>query len=145
MRARLAALLRATVRMQRLAALTRLAELVAARRDRRGGWEIAIVRHGRLAAAGTSPPRRASAPTLDVLRATAETVLPGPGPVPGASRRGDRADPGLAGAPGDPAGGDVRRLGVTRPVARPASTCSCSSRAEARGVGRRDSTRSLME
>jgi DNA polymerase-3 subunit epsilon len=83
-RSRLAAFLRATVRMQRLAGLTSIAELIAARRngDR---WEIAIVRYGRLAAAGTSPPRHHPRPTLDALRATAETVLPGPGPTPRAS------------------------------------------------------------
>jgi DNA polymerase-3 subunit epsilon len=84
-RSRLVALLRATVRMQRLAALTRLAEVVAARRDGIGGWEIVVVRHGRLAAAATSPPREPPRPTLDAVRLTAETVLPGPGPVPAAS------------------------------------------------------------
>ena len=50
-----------------------------------GGWEIVVVRHGRLAAAATSPPREHPRPTLDMARATAETVLPGPGPVPAAS------------------------------------------------------------
>jgi DNA polymerase-3 subunit epsilon len=84
-RSRLVALLRATVRMQRLGALTSLPELVAARRDQAGGWEIVVVRHGRLAAAATSPPRIHPRPTLDMARATAETVLPGPGPVPAAS------------------------------------------------------------
>ena len=84
-RSRLVALLRATVRMQRLAALTGLAEIVAARRDGIGGWEIVVVRHGRLAAAATSPPREHPRPTLDMVRLTAETVLPGPGPVPAAS------------------------------------------------------------
>jgi DNA polymerase-3 subunit epsilon len=84
-RARLAALLRASVRMQRLAALTGIAELVAARPATGGGWELAIVRHGRLAAAGTSPPRVHPRPTIDLLRATAETVLTGPGPTPSAS------------------------------------------------------------
>jgi DNA polymerase-3 subunit epsilon len=84
-RSRLVALLRATVRMQRLASLTRLAEVVAARRDSIGGWEIIVVRHGRLAAAATSPPRVHPRPTLDTVRMTAETVLPGPGPVPAAS------------------------------------------------------------
>jgi DNA polymerase-3 subunit epsilon len=83
-RARMAALLRVTVRMQRLTALTSIAQLVAARR-RGEAWEIAVVRHGRLAAAGTSPPRAHPRPTLDALRATAETVRPGPGPVPCAS------------------------------------------------------------
>jgi DNA polymerase-3 subunit epsilon len=71
--------------MQRLAAVTRLTELVAARRNADGGWEIVVVRHGRLAAAATSPPRQHPRPTLDAARATAETVLGGPGPVPAAS------------------------------------------------------------
>jgi DNA polymerase-3 subunit epsilon len=84
-RSRLVALLRATVRMQRLGALTRLDEVVAARRNAGNGWEIIVVRHGRLAAAATSPPRVHPRPTLDVARATAETVRPGPGPVPAAS------------------------------------------------------------
>lgn len=84
-RSRLVALLRATIRMQRLGALTRLAELVAARRDTAGGWEIVVVRHGRLAAAATSPPRQHPRATLDLARATAETVTHGPGPVPAAS------------------------------------------------------------
>lgn len=83
-RTRMVAFLRVTVRMQRLAALTSIAELVAARR-RGDQWEIAVVRHGRLAAAGTSPPRAHPRPTLDVLLATAETVRPGPGPTPCAS------------------------------------------------------------
>jgi DNA polymerase-3 subunit epsilon len=84
-RSRLVALLRALIRMQRLDALTRLTEIVAARRDDRGGWEIAVVRHGRLAAAATSPPREHPRPTLDMARLTAETVRPGAGPVHAAS------------------------------------------------------------
>jgi DNA polymerase-3 subunit epsilon len=71
--------------MQRLDAVTRLSEVVAARRNGSGGWEIAVIRHGRLAAAATSPPREHPRPTLDAARATAETVLPGPGPVPAAT------------------------------------------------------------
>ncbi|GAA4599761.1 DNA polymerase-3 subunit epsilon [Actinoplanes octamycinicus] len=85
LRSRLIALLRALIRMQRLDALTRLPEIVAARRNDKGGWEIAVIRHGRLAAAATSPPREHPRPTLDAARLTAETVLPGPGPVPAAS------------------------------------------------------------
>ncbi|WP_221326345.1 DEDD exonuclease domain-containing protein [Actinoplanes sp. L3-i22] len=84
-RSRLIALLRALIRMQRLNALTRLPEIVAARRDDKGGWEIVVVRHGRLAAAATSPPRAHPRPTLDAARLTAETVLPGPGPVASAT------------------------------------------------------------
>ncbi|MEK8109937.1 hypothetical protein NKG94_47080 [Micromonospora sp. M12] len=62
-RSRLAAVLRATVRMQRLAALTGIVELAAARLAARGGWELALVRHGRLAGAGVS---RRSAPAPHV-------------------------------------------------------------------------------
>jgi DNA polymerase III subunit epsilon len=84
-RRRLAAVLRAAVRMQRLSGLTAIAELVAARRAGDGGWELAIVRQGRLAAAGASPPRVHPRSTIEVLRATAETVQPGHGPVPSAT------------------------------------------------------------
>ena len=84
-RGRLASVLRAAVRMQRLAGLTGIAELVAARRAGDGGWELAIVRRGRLAAAGTSPPRVHPRATIEMLRATAETVPPGHGPVPSAT------------------------------------------------------------
>jgi DNA polymerase-3 subunit epsilon len=84
-RARLAALLRAAVRTQRLTSLTRLAEVVAARREPRGGWELSVVRHGRLVAAGVSEPHVHPRTTLATLLATAETVRPGPGPTPCAS------------------------------------------------------------
>ncbi len=85
LRSRLAAVLRAAVRMQRLAALTGIAELAAARPAAGGGWELALVRYGRLAGAGVSPPGVHPRPTLAVIRATAETVLPGHGPIPAAS------------------------------------------------------------
>ncbi len=84
-KSRLSALLRAAVRTQRLTALTRLAEVVAARRERGGGWELAVVRHGRLVAAGVSHPREHPRNALAMLMATAETVFPGPGPTPCAS------------------------------------------------------------
>jgi len=81
-RRRLTALLRASIRMQRLTALTSIAELIAARPGAAGGWELAVVRHGRLASAGASPPRVHPQPTIDLLLATAETVAGGPGPTP---------------------------------------------------------------
>jgi DNA polymerase-3 subunit epsilon len=84
-RGRLIVFLRTAIRMQRLAALSALPEIVAARPSATGGWEIAVVRHGRLAAAGASPPRVHPQPTLDVVLATAETVQPGHGPTPRAS------------------------------------------------------------
>jgi DNA polymerase-3 subunit epsilon len=84
-RTRLAVLLRATIRMQRLQGLTRIAELVAARPAAGGGWEFAVVRYGRLAGAATSPPRTHPTATIDAALATAETVTPSPGPTPAAT------------------------------------------------------------
>jgi hypothetical protein len=59
--------------------------VVAARPGATGGWELAVVRRGRLVAAGVSPPGEHPRRTIDTLLATAETVLPGPGPVPAAT------------------------------------------------------------
>ena len=81
LRQRLAALLRACLRQQRRTSLVRIAQLCAAR-PAGGGWELAVVRHGRLAGAGYAP---AGAPPRQVLAsvlATAETVTGGVGPTP---------------------------------------------------------------
>jgi DNA polymerase-3 subunit epsilon len=83
-RLRLVAFLRTAVRMQRLVSLTSIGEFVAAR-PQNGGWELTVVRHGRLVAAGTSPPGAHPRPTVEALLATAETVSRGPGPTPCAS------------------------------------------------------------
>jgi DNA polymerase-3 subunit epsilon len=83
-RDRLAGLVEALGRAQRLAALAGLAELVGARPDGRGGWELAVVRHGRLAAAGVARRGVAPLPVVEALRAGAQAVLPGPGPLRGA-------------------------------------------------------------
>jgi DNA polymerase-3 subunit epsilon len=71
-------------RAQRLAALAAVPELVGARPDGRGGWEIAVLRYGRLAAAGIARRGVAPMPVIDALRLGAQTVLPGPGPLRGA-------------------------------------------------------------
>ncbi len=84
-RDRLAAFVRAAARTQRLSALTRCPEVVAARREDDGRWAVHVVRHGRLAAAGVIPPGADAHGFVDDLRASAETVLPAPGPVPAAS------------------------------------------------------------
>ncbi|WP_239153528.1 DEDD exonuclease domain-containing protein [Virgisporangium aliadipatigenens] len=84
-RSRLVAFLRASVRMQRLAAFTRIEEVVAARPAVGGGWEITVARRGRLAAAGVSPAGAHPMITVEAMLATAETVMPGPGPTPAAS------------------------------------------------------------
>lgn len=86
-RDRMAAFVRAASRMQRLAALTSCEQLVAARRssDDPRSWELAVLRHGRLAAAGVMPPDTVPPVYVQALVATAETVRPGPGPTPAAS------------------------------------------------------------
>ncbi|HUR50548.1 MAG TPA: DEDD exonuclease domain-containing protein, partial [Mycobacteriales bacterium] len=76
-RDRLAALVRSVTTLQRVVTLTSVPQLVAARPTADLGWEVTVIRHGRLAAAGVlargAPPR----PFVESLVATAETVLPG--------------------------------------------------------------------
>jgi DNA-binding Lrp family transcriptional regulator len=84
LRDRIATLVRACARMQRLAGLTVIAELVAARPDGAGGWELSVVRHGRLAAAGVAPRGTSPFPVIEALLATADVVAPRPGPLPAA-------------------------------------------------------------
>jgi DNA polymerase-3 subunit epsilon len=83
-RDRLAELAGALARVQRLSAVARAEELVAARPDGGGGWDLAVVRHGRLAAAGTARRGVPPMPVVDALITSAETVRPGPGPLCGA-------------------------------------------------------------
>ncbi|MBA3908222.1 MAG: hypothetical protein H0X35_16305, partial [Pseudonocardiales bacterium] len=83
-RDRLAGLVLALARAQRLAALAVIDELVGARPDGRGGWEIAVIRHGRLAAAGVARRGVAPMPVIDALRMGAQVVLPDTGPLRGA-------------------------------------------------------------
>jgi DNA polymerase-3 subunit epsilon len=80
-RDRLSAFLRGAARTQRLRALTRCPELVAARREG-DRWAVHVIRHGRLAAAGVIPPGAHAGDWVLQLRAGADTVVPGPGPTP---------------------------------------------------------------
>ena len=84
-RDRLAAFVRAASRTQRLSALTRCPELVAARREDDGRWAVHVVRFGRLAGAGVIPPDAHAGQYVDQLRLCSETVSPGLGPTPAAS------------------------------------------------------------
>ena len=81
-RDRLTTFLRAAARLQRLSAVARCRELVAARPRAEGGWELAVVRSGRLVAAGVVPLAAAPRPYVDALVATAETVSPTFAPTP---------------------------------------------------------------
>ncbi|MCB0928168.1 MAG: DEDD exonuclease domain-containing protein [Mycolicibacterium insubricum] len=71
-------------RGQRLRALVAVAELVAAAPDGIGGWELAVIRHGRLAAAGIAARGVPPLPVVDALCAGAQTVLMTPEPFGGA-------------------------------------------------------------
>ncbi|WP_428995044.1 DEDD exonuclease domain-containing protein [Kribbella qitaiheensis] len=84
-RDRLSAFVRSSAKMQRMSSLTGCAEICAARRTDDGGWELHVIRRGRLAAAGISPRGTDPRKYLEMLRASAETVLPGIGPVASAS------------------------------------------------------------
>ena len=77
-------LIRTLDRGQKLAALAALPELVAARPRKQGGWDFAVIRHGRLASAGISRAGVPPMPIVHALVASAETVLPGTGPLCGA-------------------------------------------------------------
>lgn len=81
-RDRLLAFVRAAARTQRLRALTACPQVVAARPSFAGGWDLVVVRYGRLAAAGAAPPGSDPCITVEALLTTAETVTPAPGPTP---------------------------------------------------------------
>ncbi|GAA3554888.1 DEDD exonuclease domain-containing protein [Nonomuraea rosea] len=84
-RDRLASFVRTAARMQRLSAITRIPQLVAASPAFDGGWDLHVVRYGRLAAAGVMRKGTHPTPFVASLTATAEAVIPGPGPVHAAS------------------------------------------------------------
>ncbi len=83
-RDRLTSFLRASVRTQRLRELTGQAELVAAL-PHPEGWEVHVIRYGRLVAAGILPRGMHPSGWVDALLATAETVEPAFGPIPAAT------------------------------------------------------------
>ncbi|WP_432574373.1 DEDD exonuclease domain-containing protein [Kineococcus sp. SYSU DK005] len=84
-RDRLDALLRTAERAQRRRPVAEAPELVAARRCApepgwpHGGWELVLVRHGRLAGTTVTPRGADPVPHVEALRATGEVVAP-PGP-----------------------------------------------------------------
>ena len=84
-RDRMLAVVRAAARVQRLAGLASCAEVVAARRRDTGGWEIVLVRHGRLAGTCVAPRGADPWPYVHALRATAEAVGPPVLPAPAGS------------------------------------------------------------
>src|SRR6201996_7335393 len=71
-------------RGQRLRALAAVGELVAAAPDGEGGWQLAVIRHGQLTAAGMARRGVPPMPVIDAIRAGAQVVLPQPAPLGGA-------------------------------------------------------------
>ncbi|MEU4525055.1 DEDD exonuclease domain-containing protein [Amycolatopsis sp. NPDC024027] len=80
----LAGLIRALGRAHRQGALASIGELIAAAPDGEGGWELSVIRYGRLASAGVARRGVPPMPVVEALVASAETVLPDPGPLHGA-------------------------------------------------------------
>ncbi len=73
LRDRVAVLVRAVRRRQRLESLAAVPELALARPDGTGGWHLSVVRQGRLVSAGVAAEGRSVRRTLAGLLATAET------------------------------------------------------------------------
>ncbi|OBF94891.1 hypothetical protein A5790_09455 [Mycobacterium sp. 852002-51152_SCH6134967] len=71
-------------RGQRLRALVAVTELVAARPDGSGGWHLAVIRNGHLAAAGNAPRGVPPMPVVDAICAGAQAILPSTAPLGGA-------------------------------------------------------------
>jgi DNA polymerase-3 subunit epsilon len=75
-RDRIAAVVRACARMQRMSSLTAIDELVAARPDGNGGWELSAIRSGRLVAAAVATRGTPPIPVVEAMLATADAVDP---------------------------------------------------------------------
>ena len=71
-------------RGQRLHALAALPELIAAAPDGEGGYHLAVIRHGQLAAAGTARRGVPPMPVVDAIAAGAQAILPTAAPLGGA-------------------------------------------------------------
>ncbi len=79
-----AAAVEVLARRQRLRVLAGVEELVTAAPDGAGGWQLAVIRHGQLAAAGCARRGVPPMPVVEALRSGAQVVLPRPGPLGGA-------------------------------------------------------------
>ena len=84
-RDRLQALTTAIARSARLRSLGGCPEMVAAQPDARGGWQVVVIRHGRLAAAGWAASGVAVVPFATSLRQGADDVPPGAAGYPAAT------------------------------------------------------------
>jgi DNA polymerase-3 subunit epsilon len=80
LRDRIATLVRSCARTQALKSLLDIDELVAARPDGAGGWELSVIRRGRLVGADVARRGVPPMPVVESLVATAEAVPPTAGP-----------------------------------------------------------------
>ena len=134
-RERLQHLVVASMRTHRLMMVSGTAEIVAAQVTDDGGWDIHVVRFGRLAAAGHVAPGIDPRPTVDALVSAAEQVEHRPAPAPaglteealdlltwldGDGVRLVRSDDGMA-LPRHCGGDEQRRLAQARRSAPPLS------------------------
>jgi DNA polymerase-3 subunit epsilon len=71
-------------RGQRLGALAALPELIAAAPDGDGGYHLAVIRYGQLAAAGTARRGVPPMPVVDAIHAGAQAILTAAAPLGGA-------------------------------------------------------------
>jgi DNA polymerase-3 subunit epsilon len=71
-------------RAQRLRTLAMLPELIAAAPDGGGGYHLAVIRHGQLAAAGAARRGVPPMPVVDAIHAGAQVILHEPAPLGGA-------------------------------------------------------------
>lgn len=85
LRDRTAVLVRVLARQQELAATAGLAELVLAQGVDQRRWDVAVIRHGRLAGSGQVPTGASPMPVIDAVRASSTTVQPEAGPLHGAT------------------------------------------------------------
>lgn len=83
-RDRLGAFLRGASRAQRFAPVSACPELVAARRTEDGGWELVLVRYGRLAGTARVDRRTDPRPAIATLQASGEHVEAPVAPAPAA-------------------------------------------------------------
>lgn len=136
LRDRAVAVIRAVYRTQRLAALARLPELVAAHPDGSGGWEFAVIRYGRLAGAGTAARGIPPMPVVEQIVAAAQTVRPTGGAAAGAELL--PGDPGAQSPPlrgADPEEAGLIARWLERPGVRIVRTAEGYAE-PARGAGR---------
>ncbi len=82
MRNRLGAVLNGTQRAQRLAPIAAAPEILAARRHPAGGWEIILVRYGKLAGSTRTPRGVDPRPAAAALQETGGVFTPRPAPAP---------------------------------------------------------------